>query len=111
MIVALMLSVLAGYGAAWLASRRWGRVVLAACAVAFLAEATRVPFTVNGIAARDFAGEKERPEALEVRVGGLEAGNSPLHSPLDTPPSLATLAWMMLNSRSMASCSTLRVSE
>ena len=49
MIVALMLSVLAGYGAAWIASRRWGRGVLALCAVAFLAEATSVPFTVNGM--------------------------------------------------------------
>lgn len=51
MIVALMLSVLAGYGAAWIASRRWGRSVLAVCAVAFLAEATHVPFTVNGMTA------------------------------------------------------------
>ena len=49
MIVALMLSVLAGYGAAWIAPRRWGRGVLALCAVAFLAEATIVPFTVNGM--------------------------------------------------------------
>lgn len=51
MIVALMLSVLAGYGAAWFATRRWGRFFLAACAVAFLAEATSVPFTVNGMTA------------------------------------------------------------
>jgi hypothetical protein len=51
MIVVLMLSVLAGYGAAWLASRRWGRVVLAACAVVFLVEATHLPFTVNGMTA------------------------------------------------------------
>jgi hypothetical protein len=51
MIVALMLSVLAGYGAAWIASRRWGRIVLAVCAVVFLAEATHVPFTVNGMTA------------------------------------------------------------
>ena len=49
MIVALMLSVLAGYGAAWLATRRWGRFFLAACAMGFLAEATSVPFTVNGM--------------------------------------------------------------
>jgi len=51
MIVALMLSVLAGYGAAWLAGRRGGRVILAACVVAFLAEATIAPFTVNGMSA------------------------------------------------------------
>ena len=51
MIVALMLSVLAGYGAAWFASHRWGRGVLVACAVVFLAEATSLPFTVNGMTA------------------------------------------------------------
>ena len=49
MVVALMLSVLAGYGAAWLAARRWGRFVLAACAAGFLLEATLVPFLVNGM--------------------------------------------------------------
>ena len=51
MIVVLMLSVLGGYGAAWLAGRRLGRVILAACVVAFLAEATIAPFTVNGMSA------------------------------------------------------------
>ncbi len=51
MIVALMLAVLAGYGAAWLAMRRRGRVILAACVVAFLAEATFAPFAVNGMSA------------------------------------------------------------
>jgi hypothetical protein len=51
MIVALTLSVLAGYGAAWIAARRWGRLVLAGCVVAFLAEATQIPFVVNGMTA------------------------------------------------------------
>ena len=51
MIVALMLAVLAGYGAAWLATRRWGRVGLAVCVVVFLVEATIAPFTVNGMSA------------------------------------------------------------
>jgi hypothetical protein len=51
MIVVLMLSVLAGYGAAWVANQRWGRVALASAAVAFLLEATVFPFVVNGITA------------------------------------------------------------
>jgi hypothetical protein len=62
MIVALMLAVLAGYGAAWFATRRWGRFFLAACALAFLAEATSVPFTVNGM------GETRRYNLPEARL-------------------------------------------
>ncbi len=62
MIVALMLSVLAGYGAAWFATRRWGRFLLAACALAFLAEATSLPFTVNGM------GETRRYNLPEARL-------------------------------------------
>jgi hypothetical protein len=49
MIVVVMLSVLGGYGAAWLAARRWGRVVLAAAMVVFFLEATLSPFVVNGM--------------------------------------------------------------
>ena len=51
MIGALMLSALGGYGAAWIGTRRWGGGVLAACALVFLAEATAIPFTVNGMTA------------------------------------------------------------
>jgi hypothetical protein len=51
MIVVLMLSVLVGYGASWIATLGRGRVVLSAAAVAFLLEATVFPFVVNGITA------------------------------------------------------------
>jgi hypothetical protein len=51
MIVALMLAILGGCGAAVLARRRAGRVALWVLAAAFLLEATQVPFTVNGVTA------------------------------------------------------------
>jgi hypothetical protein len=51
MIVALLLAILGGYGAAVLARRRGGRVALWVLAAAFLVEATHVPFTVNGMTA------------------------------------------------------------
>jgi hypothetical protein len=49
MVGALMLAVLAGYGASVLARGRIGRVVLLALAAVFLLEATHVPFTVNAM--------------------------------------------------------------
>jgi hypothetical protein len=49
MIVVLMLSILGGYGAAVLARRREGQVVLAILAVAFLFEAGAAPFVVNAM--------------------------------------------------------------
>jgi hypothetical protein len=51
MIVVLMLSVLGGYGAAWMAARRWGRAALAVLACLFLLEATHLPLIVNGMSA------------------------------------------------------------
>ena len=49
MIVALMLAILGGYGAAVLARHRAGQLALWVLAGAFLLEATHVPFTVNGM--------------------------------------------------------------
>jgi len=49
MIVVVMLSVLGGYGAAVVARRRGGMVVLSALAVLFLTESVTLPFTVNGV--------------------------------------------------------------
>jgi hypothetical protein len=49
MLVAFMLSALAGYGAAVLARGRAGRTVVMAMAAAFLLEGTAVPFVVNGM--------------------------------------------------------------
>jgi hypothetical protein len=49
MIEAFLLAALAGYGAAILMRRRAGQAVLAAAALFFLAEATHVPFTINGM--------------------------------------------------------------
>ena len=50
MIEALMLALLAGYGAHALARARSGRVLLVGAGVFFFLEATHVPFTVNGMA-------------------------------------------------------------
>jgi len=50
MIEALMLAMLAGYGAHALSRSRPGIVVLGAAGVFFLIEATHVPFTTNGMA-------------------------------------------------------------
>jgi hypothetical protein len=49
MIVVVMLSVLGGYGAAVVARRRGGMVVLSALAALFLTESVTLPFTVNGV--------------------------------------------------------------
>lgn len=49
MIVTLMLAALAAYGAAVLARRRHGVVIIGALSIAFLAEAFVWPFTVNGV--------------------------------------------------------------
>ena len=50
MLVALMLAVLAGYGAQSVARYRGGVAVLAVLCGLFLLEATSVPFTLNGMA-------------------------------------------------------------
>ena len=64
MIAAFLLAVLAGYGADALTRSRYGRHALAVMAVAFLVEATHVPFVVNGITPlRDF----KTPEARLYR--------------------------------------------
>jgi hypothetical protein len=49
MLVTLMLSVLAGYGAQWVARFRGGTAVLVAACALFLLESTSVPFTLNGM--------------------------------------------------------------
>ena len=50
MLVALMLAVLAGYGAHAVAKYRGGVAALAVMCVFFLLESTHVPFTLNGMA-------------------------------------------------------------
>jgi hypothetical protein len=49
MVAVLMLAVLGGLGAARVARRRHGSLLLAAVAVAFLAESLVLPFTVNAV--------------------------------------------------------------
>lgn len=49
MIVMCMLAVLAGFGAIALLHRRGARIALGVMCLAFLLEATQVPFTVNGM--------------------------------------------------------------
>jgi hypothetical protein len=49
MVVALMLAVLAGFGAARIAKRRYGGFVLALAGAGFLVEAHGLPFVVNGL--------------------------------------------------------------
>ena len=49
MIATLMLAVLGGYGAAAIARRRGGRIVLGVLAAAFLYEAGAAPFIINGM--------------------------------------------------------------
>ena len=64
MIVALLLAVLAGYGAAALTRWRFGRHALVLLMLLFLIEATHVPFVVNGVTPpRDF----NAPEARVYR--------------------------------------------
>lgn len=64
MIVALMLAVLGGYGAAAIAARRGGRLVLALAVAVFLFEAAPVPLLVNGVnPTRDYV----TPEARVYR--------------------------------------------
>jgi len=61
MIVAFMLSVLGGYGAAVFTRTRTGRRALIALVAFFLLEATQVPFVVNGITPlRDFTTPEAR---------------------------------------------------
>ena len=47
MIVALMLAILGGLGAAAFAARRWGTIAIAVLATAFFAEGLMMPFPVN----------------------------------------------------------------
>jgi hypothetical protein len=64
MIVALMLAVLGGYGAAVLATGGWRRGLVLGVALAFLFEGTAVPFLVNGVSpSREF----NTPEARLYR--------------------------------------------
>jgi hypothetical protein len=64
MIVALMLAVLGGYGAAAVSRWRWATPALVVLTIAFLAESVVHPFTVNGIGTlRDYA----TPEARVYR--------------------------------------------
>jgi hypothetical protein len=49
MVVAFILAVLGGYGAAVLAGSKWGSRLLSAVAFMFLLEGTAVPFLVNGV--------------------------------------------------------------
>jgi hypothetical protein len=61
MIEALMLAMLAGYGAHALARSRTGRGILAASGVFFFLEATQFPLTVNGLSpVRGFATPEAR---------------------------------------------------
>jgi hypothetical protein len=62
MVVAFMLAVLGGYGAAALARWRAGRWLTAAMAAAFLLEGTMMPFVVNAI------GTERGYNSLEPRV-------------------------------------------
>jgi len=64
MIVTLMLAVLGGFGAAVIAQRRHGHVLLGALAALFLFEAGAAPFVVNGMSPVD--GFKAPPARLEV---------------------------------------------
>ena len=92
MIVVLMLSVLASFGAAVIARRRYGVVALAVLAAAFLFEAGASPFVVDGMSPiRGFAmppAHLERPaRAPEVykAVGGLPADAVLADLPLGQP--------------------------
>jgi hypothetical protein len=61
MIVALMLAILGGYGAAAIAAWRHGRAAVTVIGAAFLLEATSVPFLVNGVTPpRDFVAPEAR---------------------------------------------------
>jgi hypothetical protein len=64
MIVAFMLSVLGGYGAAALARTQVGRYGLLALGAFFMLEATHTPFTVNGMSPLD---DFNAPEARLYR--------------------------------------------
>ncbi|NOT26554.1 MAG: hypothetical protein HOP16_10680 [Acidobacteria bacterium] len=92
MLVALMLAVLAGYGAHLIARFRGGTAVLAVACVLFLLESTSVPFTLNGMAPiRDLVTPEARiyppREASDVyRVLGRQPEDSVLvELPLGQP--------------------------
>jgi hypothetical protein len=86
MIVMLMLSVLGGYGAAVLARRPGGAIVVSVLAALFLTESVTLPFTVNGVSPlADFA----TPEARVYRPSRAPAVYQAV--PRDTPVVLAEL--------------------
>jgi hypothetical protein len=70
MIVALVLAVLAGLGAARFGRRRAATIVIAVCAAIFLLEGRIAPFPVNGIAT---SREYVTPEARVYRPGRAPA--------------------------------------
>lgn len=92
MVVAFMLAVLGGYGAAALARWKWGRVMVGAMAAAFLFEGTAVPFLVNGLtpprgfnapAARIY--RPARAPAIYAEVARQAAGGVLAELPLGHP--------------------------
>ncbi|HVZ22136.1 MAG TPA: hypothetical protein VG871_13790, partial [Vicinamibacterales bacterium] len=91
-LVALMLAVLGGCGAAVLARRRATRVLLAALAVLFVAEATVLPFPVNRTdAPHDLAmpqasvSRPARAPAIYAQVAQLPQGSVLAELPLGDP--------------------------
>jgi hypothetical protein len=81
-----MLSVLGGYGAAVLARRPGGAIVVSVLAALFLTESVTLPFTVNGVSPLpDFA----TPEARVYRPSRAPAVYQAV--PRDTPVVLAEL--------------------
>jgi len=92
MVVVLMLTVLASFGAAVLGRRRYGLVTLAVLVAAFLFEAGASPFTVNGLSPiRGFkmpAARLERPArapGVYRAVSGLPADAVLADLPLGQP--------------------------
>jgi hypothetical protein len=92
MIVAFMLAVLGGYGAAVLARSRTGSRVLSVVAAVFLLEGTALPFLVNGVTApvgfHAPAARLYRPARAPAiyREAGRQPGNSVLAElPLGPP--------------------------
>lgn len=92
MIACLMLAVLGGYGAAALAIRRMGRVVLASVAIAFLVEGASWPFLLNGMSPPEGFNAPEarlyppsRAPAIYKGIAGLPAETVLAELPLGQP--------------------------
>lgn len=92
MVVTLMLSVLGGMGAAWIARRRYGGALLAVASLLFLAEALTIPMPVNGAPpVRGFHTPEPRvyrparAPAIYHEVRNLPAGAVVAELPLGTP--------------------------